>query len=337
MGTRASRARPPGATFRGVPTPESLSRVTEGDSRLALGQRGALRPLACPEDDPVAPTGGRTCTTVGSPTRRVPHLPRPNLRSVSARTHRRPCCRLASSAPLLRPAANRPLLVARQRHSRAHPFALLARARAPRLVGGGDDDMADAAGEPHRSGGRSKRQRISGRAGEELMLATGASVRAGTCVTFMRKKVKGQSVSRVETDAELRVDDDGGYAASRGAVAFSSTPRPPCIYFMARSPASIYRAPLATSCTVDPPLAYARRRARRWGDGAATYVPRQVHYAQQRGARCSLRIAHQAIWCDGPPRARTACAPGRSLRSRATVAPGDGGAEGSKGSVDPTC
>ena len=29
----------------------------------------------------------------------------PNPRSVSARTHRRPCCRLASSAPLLRPAA----------------------------------------------------------------------------------------------------------------------------------------------------------------------------------------------------------------------------------------
>jgi hypothetical protein len=78
VGTRGSRARPPAAAFWGVPTPEGLSRVTEGDSRLALGQRGALRPLACPEGArPVAPIGGRTFAAVGSPTRRDPRQPRP--------------------------------------------------------------------------------------------------------------------------------------------------------------------------------------------------------------------------------------------------------------------
>jgi hypothetical protein len=78
VGTRGSRARAPAAAFWGVPTPEGLSRVTEGDSRLALGQRGALRPFACPEGArPVAPIGGRTFAAVGSPTRRDPRQPRP--------------------------------------------------------------------------------------------------------------------------------------------------------------------------------------------------------------------------------------------------------------------
>ena len=121
-GRQPREARPPGR-----PTP----------TRVARGRSALSPPPAAGPAKPSAAQSGATRACLG-----------PNLRSVSARTHRRPCCRLASSAPLLRP--YRPLLVARQRHSRAHPFALLARARAPRSLGGGDDDMADT-DQPRRS------------------------------------------------------------------------------------------------------------------------------------------------------------------------------------------
>ena len=119
-GRQPREARPPGR-----PTP----------ARVARGRSALSPPPAAGPAQPSAAQPGATRACLG-----------PNLRSVSAApaaAWRRPprCC---DQRPY------RPLLIARQRHSRAHPFALLARARAPRSLGGGDDDMADT-DQPRRS------------------------------------------------------------------------------------------------------------------------------------------------------------------------------------------
>lgn len=78
-GRQPREARPPGR-----PTP----------ARVARGRSALSPPPAAGPAQPSAAQPGATRACLG-----------PNPRSVSARTHRRPCCRLASSAPLLRPAA----------------------------------------------------------------------------------------------------------------------------------------------------------------------------------------------------------------------------------------
>ena len=78
-GRQPREARPPGR-----PTP----------TRVARGRSTLSPPPAAGPAQPSAAQPGATRACLG-----------PNPRSVSARTHRRPCCRLASSAPLLRPAA----------------------------------------------------------------------------------------------------------------------------------------------------------------------------------------------------------------------------------------
>ena len=123
-GRQPREARPPGR-----PTP----------TRVARGRSALSPPPAAGPAQPSAAQPGATRACLG------PNLGQsaPEPTAAPAAAWRRPprCC---GQRPY------RPLLVARQRHSRAHPFALLARARAPRSLGGGDDDMADT-DQPRRS------------------------------------------------------------------------------------------------------------------------------------------------------------------------------------------
>ena len=128
------------ASRRATAASRSASEAPYVRSRVQRAS-GRSPPSAAGSAQPSAAQPGAVCACLG-----------PNLRSARPEPTATPAAAWRRPPRCYGQRPYRPLLVARQRHSHAHPFALLARARAraPRSLGGSDDDMADT-DQPRRS------------------------------------------------------------------------------------------------------------------------------------------------------------------------------------------